>query len=132
MFSGIGSGVGAMEGRSPVTAGPQALSIGQLRREELEGFPSQDSPIENGGYNIARSSSRGGRRRKLKDEDGRGDEYVGPEHLLSGISKWLLTITAIAVLVVALQAETEEVKDLSTITVTVMDKTISKRALPCA
>ena len=76
MFSGIGTGVGAMEGRSPATAGPQGLSVGQMRREDLEGFPGQDSPIENGGYNIARSSSRGGRRRKLKDEDGRGDEYV--------------------------------------------------------
>jgi len=74
MFSGIGTGVGAMEGRSTVTTGAQGLSIGPFRREELEGFPGQDSPIENGGYNIARSSSRGGRRRKLKDEDVKGDE----------------------------------------------------------
>ena len=74
MFSGIGTGVGAMEGRSPVTTGPQGVPIGQLRREDIEAFPGQESPIENGGYNIARSSSRGGRRRKLKDEDVRGDE----------------------------------------------------------
>lgn len=74
MFSGIGSGVGALEGRSPVTAGPQGLSMsGQLRREDTDGFQGE-SPIENGGFNIARSSSRGGRRRKLKEEDGRGDE----------------------------------------------------------
>jgi hypothetical protein len=76
MFSGIGSGVGAMGAPSPVTAGPQGLpnSSGQLRRDDLDGVQGLDSPTENGGYNIARSSSRGGRRRKLKEEDSRGDD----------------------------------------------------------
>ncbi|KAH8601899.1 histone deacetylation protein Rxt3-domain-containing protein [Bisporella sp. PMI_857] len=74
MFSGIGSGVGAMGISSPVTAGPQSLPNSGFRREELEGLQGQESPIENGVYNMARSSSRGGRRRKLKEEDGRNDD----------------------------------------------------------
>ena len=73
MFSGIGSGVGAMGAPSPVTAGPQGMP-GQLRREDLESPQGLDSPTENGGYKLARSPSRGGRRRKLKEEDGRDDD----------------------------------------------------------
>ncbi|TVY65651.1 hypothetical protein LSUE1_G008440, partial [Lachnellula suecica] len=76
MFSGIGSGVGAMGAPSPVTAGLQGLPFSnQLRREDMENLP--DSPMENGGNKLARSSSRGGgpsRRRKLKEEDSRGDD----------------------------------------------------------
>jgi hypothetical protein len=77
MFSGIGSGVGAMGVPSPVTAGAQPLPFsGQLRREDVENLPGQDSPMENGGNKLARSASRGGgtRRRKLKEEDSRGDD----------------------------------------------------------
>lgn len=75
MFSGIGSGVGAMGMPSPVTAGPQGLpNSGQFRRDDIDGLPGQDSPIENGAYNMARDSSRGGRRRKLKEEDGKNDD----------------------------------------------------------
>lgn len=76
MFSGIGSGVGAM-GASPVSAGPQSMPFsnpGQLRREDLEHL--QDSPIESGGHKVVRSASRGGRRRKLKEEDSRGDDEI--------------------------------------------------------
>jgi hypothetical protein len=71
MFSGIGSGVSAMGAPSPVNAGAQGMPFsapGPMRRDDLE----QDSPIENG-RGIQRSASRGGRRRKLKDED-RDDE----------------------------------------------------------
>lgn len=68
MFSGIGSGVGAM-GASPVSAGAPALPVsGQLRREDVETIPGPEPPIENGGTKLARSSSRSGapsRRRKL-------------------------------------------------------------------
>ena len=72
MFSGIGSGVGSMGAPSPVTAGPQGMPFsnpGQMRRDDVD----QDSPIENG-RSLQRTASRGGRRRKLKDEDGRGDD----------------------------------------------------------
>lgn len=75
MFSGIGSGVGAMGAPSPVTGGQPLPFSGQLRREDVESLPGQDSPMENG--KMARSSSRGGgnsRRRKLKEEDSRGDD----------------------------------------------------------
>lgn len=75
MFSGIGSGVGAMGAPSPVSAGQQLPFSGQLRREDVENLPGQDSSLENG--KMARSSSRGGgnpRRRKLKEEDSRGDD----------------------------------------------------------
>ncbi|TVY47523.1 hypothetical protein LOCC1_G003690 [Lachnellula occidentalis] len=78
MFSGIGSGVGAMGIQSPVTAGTPALSFsGQLHREDVENMPGQDSPMENGGNKLIRSVSRGGgssRRRKLKEEDIGGDD----------------------------------------------------------
>ncbi|KAH6682646.1 histone deacetylation protein Rxt3-domain-containing protein [Halenospora varia] len=79
MFSGIGSGVGAMGVPSPVSAGPQAMPFSHLiqgRRDDLEIMANhQEMPLENGGHN-PRSSSRGGgsRRRKLKEEDGRGDD----------------------------------------------------------
>ena len=75
MFSGIGSGVGAMGVPSPVNSDPQSLpNSGQFRRDDLDSMQGQDSPIENGGFKLARSPSRGGRRRKLKDEDGRDDD----------------------------------------------------------
>lgn len=75
MFSGIGSGVGTMGVPSPVTAGALGYPVPhQLRREDPESSQAQEPPVENGGYTIARTSSRGGRRRKLKDEEGRGDE----------------------------------------------------------
>ncbi|KAE8448779.1 hypothetical protein EG329_008781 [Mollisiaceae sp. DMI_Dod_QoI] len=75
MFSGIGSGVGAMGMPSPVTSGVQGVPFsnsGQVRRDDLESL--QDSPMENGGHQMARSASRGGRRRKLKEEDSKGDD----------------------------------------------------------
>jgi hypothetical protein len=78
MFSGIGSGVGSAMGvPSPVTAGPQSMPFsnsGQLRREDLESLAGQESPIESGGHQIPRTASRGGRRRKLKEEDSKGDD----------------------------------------------------------
>jgi hypothetical protein len=87
MFSGIGSGVGAMGAPSPV-AGAQGLPTpGQLRREDLEGLQGE-SPVENGGYKIARSSSRGGgRRRKLKEEDGKDDDSSTGRRTPSGRGK---------------------------------------------
>ncbi|TVY14662.1 hypothetical protein LARI1_G008132 [Lachnellula arida] len=78
MFSGIGSGVGAMGVPSPVTAGAPPLSFsGQLHREDVENLPGQGSPMQNGGNKLVRSASRGGgssRRRKLKEEDNGGDD----------------------------------------------------------
>ncbi|KAF4636827.1 hypothetical protein G7Y89_g1245 [Cudoniella acicularis] len=79
MFSGIGSGVGAMGIPSPVATGPQSMQFsnsGQFRRDDPENMTNQDMAMENGGHNNPRSSSRGGgsRRRKLKEEDGRGDD----------------------------------------------------------
>jgi len=75
MFSGIGSGVGAMGVPSPTPSGPPGLPTpGQVRRDDMDALQDLNSPTENGGYNIARSSSRGGRRRKLKDEDGKPDD----------------------------------------------------------
>lgn len=75
MFSGIGSGVGAMGVPSPVTSHQGLPNSGQLRREDLDGFQGHDSPSDKGGFNIARSSSMGvARRRKLKEEDGRVDD----------------------------------------------------------
>lgn len=71
MFSGIGSGVGSMAGGTasggsltPFQAGP--------RREDLEGVQSLDSPTD--GAKMARQNSRGGRRRKLQDDDREGDD----------------------------------------------------------
>ncbi|KUJ13499.1 Rxt3-domain-containing protein [Mollisia scopiformis] len=75
MFSGIGSGVGAMGMPSPVASGIQGVPFSnssQPRRDDLESL--QDSPVENGGHQLARTSSRGGRRRKLKEEDSKGDD----------------------------------------------------------
>jgi hypothetical protein len=84
MFSGIGSGVGAMGAPSPVIAGHQSLpNSAQLRREDLD----VDSPVENGGYKLARSPSRGGRRRKLKDEDGRDDDSSTGRRTPSGTGR---------------------------------------------
>ena len=86
MFSGIGSGVGgAMGVPSPVTAGPQGMPFansGQIRRDDLD----QDSPVENG-RGIQRTASRGGRRRKLKDEDSRDDESSTGRNTPSGRGK---------------------------------------------
>ncbi len=83
MFSGIGSGVGAMEramsGPSPIISGPQIpfSNPGGLRREDLESL-QDGSPGENGGPKMARrTSSRGGRRRKLKDEPGDDESSTG-------------------------------------------------------
>ena len=71
MFSGIGSGVGSIGGGTasggsltPYQAGP--------RREDLEGVAAQDSPTD--GLKMARQNSRGGRRRKLQDDDKEGDD----------------------------------------------------------
>lgn len=76
MFSGIGSGVGAMGAPSPVHAGPSSLpfsSAGQIRRDDAESL--QNSPVENGAQKMLRTASMGGnRRRKLKDEESRPDE----------------------------------------------------------
>ena len=89
MFSGIGSGVSQMQVPSPVTAGPQGTpfsSSGQLRREDLEGL--QISPIENGGQKLSRSTSRGGRKQKLKEEDSKGDDESSTgRHTPSGRGK---------------------------------------------
>jgi hypothetical protein len=89
MFSGIGSGVGAMGISSPLTPHQGLPNSGQLRREDLEGLQGHDSPSEKSGYNVARSSSRGGtRRRKLKDEDSRGDDESSTgRHTPSGRGK---------------------------------------------
>ncbi|CZR52587.1 uncharacterized protein PAC_02464 [Phialocephala subalpina] len=74
MFSGIGSGVGAMGTPSPVTSGISGVPFSNSgqRRDDLESL--QDSPVENGSHHMARSASRGGRRRKLKEEDSKGDD----------------------------------------------------------
>ena len=71
MFSGIGSGVGSIGGGTasggsltPYQAGP--------RREDLEGVAALDSPTD--GLKMARQNSRGGRRRKLQDDDKEGDD----------------------------------------------------------
>jgi hypothetical protein len=76
MFSGIGSGVGSMNTVGASSSGVQTpfSNSGQLRREDLDGLISQDSPGENGSHKLMRDSSRGGRRRKLKEEDSRGDD----------------------------------------------------------
>lgn len=88
MFSGIGSGVGAMGAPSPITAGPQSLpNSAQFRRDELDSAHGQDSPLENGGYKPARSPSRGGRRRKLKDEDNRDDDSSTGRRTPSGTGR---------------------------------------------
>ncbi len=64
MFSGIGSGVGSIGG-SGASGGTQTPYQGGLRREDLEGVAAFDSPTEM----MARQDSRGGRRRKLQDDD---------------------------------------------------------------
>lgn len=76
MFSGIGSGVGSMTTVGASSSGAQTpfSNSGQLRREDLDGLTSQDSPGENVGHKLMRSSSRGSRRRKLKEEDSKGDD----------------------------------------------------------
>ncbi|EHK98214.1 putative transcriptional regulatory protein RXT3 [Glarea lozoyensis 74030] len=92
MFSGIGSGVSGLGVPSPVSANAQSMPFsnsGQLRREDLEGFANQDSPMDNGSIK-PRSSSRGGatsRRRKLKEEDGRDDESSTGRRTPSGRGK---------------------------------------------
>lgn len=89
MFSGIGSGVGAMGVPSPVSSHQGLPNWGQLRREDLDGLQGHDSPSDKSGYGIARSSSRSGaRRRKLKEEDGRGDDESSTgRHTPSGRGK---------------------------------------------
>lgn len=75
MFSGIGSGVGAMNTGSPVPSVIQGIPFSvsaQSRREDIE--TPQDSPVEASGPQLARTASMGGRRRKLKEEDSRGDD----------------------------------------------------------
>jgi hypothetical protein len=84
MFSGIGSGVSAMGAPSPVTAGVQGIPFsnpGPIRRDDVD----PDSPVENG-KGIQRTASRG-RRRKLKDEDGRDDESSTGRNTPSGRGK---------------------------------------------
>jgi hypothetical protein len=74
VFSGIGSGVGAMGVPSPVSANPGMpfSNTGQLRREDIEKL--QDSPVENG-HKLERLGSRqGGGRRRKKEEDVKGDD----------------------------------------------------------
>jgi hypothetical protein len=91
MFSGIGSGVSGLGVPSPVSANSLSMPFsnpGQLRREDLEGFPGQDSPMDSG--HKPRSSSRGGptsRRRKLKEEDSREDESSTGRRTPSGRGK---------------------------------------------
>lgn len=76
MFSGIGSGVGSLGAAGVSSGGAQSpfSNQGQLRRDELESPTVQESMAEAAGHKIARPSSRGGRRRRLKDEDGRVDD----------------------------------------------------------
>lgn len=68
MFSGIGSGVSGLGGSSPITgqAGP-FTSAALAKREDLDGPES--------GPDAAKGPK--GRRRKLKDEDGRDDDSSG-------------------------------------------------------
>ncbi|RDW75737.1 hypothetical protein BP5796_06558 [Coleophoma crateriformis] len=91
MFSGIGSGVGGgLSTSSPAPNGPSNLpftSVAQLRKEDLEASEAQDSPIENGSHPIARTASQGDRRRKLKDEDARGDDDSTGRQTPSGNGK---------------------------------------------
>ncbi|KAF4805802.1 hypothetical protein CGCSCA5_v015019 [Colletotrichum siamense] len=70
MFSGIGSGVTGIGVSSPVTAGAQLpyTNASLARRDETDG-PAQDS-----GPDAAPKPPAKGRRRKLKEEDIKGDE----------------------------------------------------------
>ena len=89
MFSGIGSGAGAMGIPSPVSS-HQGLPSGPLRREDLEGLQGHDSPSDKSGYGMARSGSRGGgvRRKKLKDDENKGDDESSTgRHTPSGRGK---------------------------------------------
>ncbi|OAF54816.1 hypothetical protein VC83_08927 [Pseudogymnoascus destructans] len=86
MFSGIGSGVGGMGGTSNASGGSQTpfSQPNQLRRDDLDVVAAQDSPTENG-HKIVRSSSRGGRRRKLQTAEGKdGDDSSNGRHTPSG------------------------------------------------
>ncbi|PQE17161.1 Histone deacetylation Rxt3 protein [Rutstroemia sp. NJR-2017a WRK4] len=76
IFHGIGSGVGAsMSMPSPIPGTSAGMPFSNAaRREDLENPSTQNSPVENGGHMIARTSSLGGRRRKLKEEDRADDE----------------------------------------------------------
>jgi hypothetical protein len=78
MFSGIGSGVGSMAtpgGNTSSGAQTPFSAAGALRREEMEGLTPEGLHVENGAGKLARTgSSRGNRRRKLKEEDGKGDD----------------------------------------------------------
>jgi hypothetical protein len=73
MFSGIGSGVGVMS--SPVPAGAQLpyTSAGLVRRDDLDGIPP-DGNVDPNARN-GRDSARG-KRRKLKEEDGKEDDMI--------------------------------------------------------
>jgi len=86
IYGGIGSGVGIMGAPSPVTSGSQGLPFlnsGQMRRDDAD----QDLPLGNGA-GIPSTASRGGRRRKLKDEEGsrenRDDESITGGNTPSG------------------------------------------------
>ncbi|TPX13591.1 uncharacterized protein E0L32_006062 [Thyridium curvatum] len=70
MFAGIGSGV-SMGISSPVAAGAQLAFAagGGARREDGEGPPQDAAPETN-----AKGQNGRGKRRKLKDEDGKGDD----------------------------------------------------------
>ena len=79
MFSGIGSGVGGMGVSSPVSANAPGVPFSnpnQARRENLESLGRQDSPTEMG-PKIPREASRGGRRKKLIDEDREDESSTG-------------------------------------------------------
>lgn len=65
MFSGIGSGVGAM---SPITSGASFANPTSTKREDMEG--AEAGPDSTG-------KGTKGRRRKLKDDDSREDDGSG-------------------------------------------------------
>ena len=69
MFSGIGSGVGAMGGSSPITSAAGPFTNAALaKRDDIEGPDSGPDAAGKGAK---------GRRRKLKDEDSREDSGSG-------------------------------------------------------
>lgn len=74
MFSGIGSGVGSIGGGTASGGSLTPFQAGS-RRDDLEAVAALDSPTD--GLNMARQNSRGGRRRKLQDNDKEGNDSTG-------------------------------------------------------
>jgi hypothetical protein len=76
MFSGIGSGVGSMATPGATSSGVQTpfSNSGQVRREDLDGLLPLDPLADHSVHKLTRTASRGSRRRKLKEEDSRGDD----------------------------------------------------------